>query len=597
MKKFILALLFVVAVSATTVFAAETYNVPTGRIVIGTTTIPSANIAPGWDNISTNAHVRRLIFDGLNTMERDMDGEWFLNPAAVRDLDIADDEEGNRTYTFTIRMGNRFSDGTYITAAHYVANIVFFQHEYFLELADTHVVPVEITSVRLLSDEQFSVTVDAEFLPFIWEHIYKNHSPLAHHAIIPDAALVDHGDGAFFEGLTQEMMETAVMDELLGFRHNPSVTPGPYRFMGIDLETMEIFLEANPYFPGTWDGYSPRIRHIAFRPIFWVVDELMLGNVDMVSGQSGGAIIDLALDWVVHDMGTHNYISYARNGYGLLHFHVDHGPTQFVEVRQAIKWLTDRELITEIFNGGHGIIAHGPFSPSMWMYQEAVERGLYDRLNIYYHNPDKAVEILESGGWVLNGRGRPFRLGIDDVRYKHVEGYGLMRLEIKWPAPAAGLMTETLRAILPHEMEAVGMQLTQVYVGNPLPLASRTGGSGAEFHMFSFIINFGLNHSPWMSLNPDPAFMGGGFNTTFSQDQELFELANRMRFMDISTDEGREEFIDAWIDLMAKLTYQVQEIPLFNDIQFDFIPTRLQNWSNNANWGVAPAIVRAYVTE
>jgi len=656
----------------TAVFASEADNTPTraeilatipdiapsGQIVIGTTVWPSENIMAGWDTLFVNTDIRNLMFRGLDTMERDINGHWFANPIVVRDIEITDNADGSRTYTFTIYTQNRFSDGTYITARHYAANLVFFNHPYFLEQGSFTTVGHDIVGqsawlqgdadtfagVRLYSDEQFSVTIDAEHLPCVWEAIrFMNHSPLPYHAIIPAATLVDNGDGVFFDRLTSRAMDRGLngadrpfsndftrnlglaggsASQHQGYRFHPTVVPGPYRFVGTDHGNGVITLEANPYFPGTWDGYRPRIQTIMFSyfPAEIIVQAMVVGEIDIIASQGSGVhdIVNPALERLV-EAGTHQYISYPRNGYGLIRFHVDHGPTQFVEVRQAIKWLLDRELFGDIFTGGHAMVVQGQYSPAHWWYQEALERGFYDRLTTYYFNPDRAIEVLEAGGWVLNSQGQPFRPGIDAVRYKDISSYdllwdtewgfnqldtdpsitgNLMRLEIYWSTFSVNRVTDIIAYLLPHEMEAIGMQLTPHLFDGVFPLVAlaRSYGIGPEFHMFNIAQNFATAHSPWNALNPDWELLGG-WNSTFTRDQDLFELANRLRFMDISTRDGRDEFVDAWIDLAEELNHQVLEIPLYVDMFFDFIPIGLQNWSNNHIWGVSPAIIRAYIVE
>ena len=659
MKRFILSLIFVAFMSTTAIFAAEAEAAstraeilagipdiaPAGQIIIGSPAMPDANIV-GWGSaINTNVH--RLIFDGLNTMERGMDGIWFPNPIVTRYIDITDNADGSRTYTFTIYTNNRFSDGTYITARHYAAYLAFYNHKYFWEfhffstiqevlgrdawgwgVADT------FAGVRLYSEEQFSVTIGAEWLPNVWEVFsFMNHRPLPYHAIIPGATLMDNGDGVFFEGITREMVLRGVegADALTrvenrrlqeqrvlfpnreGFLINPAVVPGPYRFVSFDEWDAIITLEVNPYFPGTWDGYRPRIETIIFRhmPVPLLVDALDLGEIDMIVGQNNlgiaQGVVCEAFDRLI-DGGTHNYIGYPRHGYGLIRFHTDHGPTQFTEVRQAIKWLLDRDEFAYILTNGRSITVHGPYSYAMWWYQEALERGLYDRIIQYYRNPQRAVEILEAGGWVLNHRGQSFRPGIDAVRYKDISGYNLrwdgwgsdpsitgnlMRLEIQWATFFDNRTTDVINLLLPHEMEAIGMQLTPTLFDNALVMLMRSWDWQPEFHMFNQGLAFNPNFVTfWGSVDPD---LAGSANLNFSHEWELFELANDLRAMEILTEEGRDEFVYAWMDFVEYMNYLALDIPLHADIWYDFFPTRLQNWSNNAIWGLPPAIIRAYI--
>jgi peptide/nickel transport system substrate-binding protein len=590
-----------------------------GQIIFGSGTQATRNILTGWDNPTPNHQARAMMFGGLGTVSMNLNGDFFHNPIVTRDVVITDNADGSRTYTITIYTDNVFSDGTPITAEHYAANVAFFTNHIWREVADTAAAYQEVvgraewisgeantlTGVRLLSEDTFSVTYGAEWFPYIWEIAYQDHGPFPYFAIIPDAPLKDDGNGVYFDGLTLEMMLNGVNGtDSNGYRFNPTVVPGPYMFTSFDESSSTLVLEVNPNFPGTWDGVRPRIQNIIFSyvPSAVLIDNMSLGQSDVTIGLGGGEQIEAAFE-VLQGGGTHRAIAYPRHGYGMIRFHVDHGPTQFVAVRQAIKWLLDRDELVRQFTRGHGAVVQGPYSLSMWQYHEALERGLYDKIIHYTINPARAIEILEADGWVLDANGNPFVLQnpnpADNVRHKELEDGSLMRLQIDWATwvDDQNPVSPIVQILLAGEMQAAGMQLNRINLDNPLTFVSRTGGTGPEFHMFNQGLGMTTLYMPWNALNPSPDFMGGGFNNNFVEDQELFEMAERLRFMDISTDEGRSEYIDAYIDLMVRLNYLVLDIPLYADIYYDFVPNRLQNWENNPLWGFANAIIRAYVTE
>ena len=571
---------------------------PQGEIVLGS-----------WDSAATDARVGELVGGHfLATMASNMDREFFPNPMVTREIDIRDNADGSRTYTFTIYTENRFSDGTFIDASHYVADIALFSGIYEIVGHEDWVTGEADTlaGVRLYDDQTFSVTIDAQWLPFIWENItYMMWTPTPLHIIAPGAAIADNGDGVFVEGLAVPIIDIA-----------PTLTvgAGPYRLVSSDTASSRITLKVNPYFAGTWDGYAPRIQTIIISQMdrSALVDAVVAGEVDMLSGLGGGDAINAAFARL--EGTTHDAVDYPRHGYNLLRFHVDHGPTQFASVRQAISWMVDRDMLVEELMQGHGAIVQGPYSLSMWWYPYALQRGFYNRIIHYNFNPDRAIEVLEANGWVLNSAGEPFELGVDTVRYKDVSIYtelawfggygvsdpsinadGLMRLEIRWARPADGVH-DHLNNQLTRDLASIGMLLTTVPTEN-IPLRiSRAGGAAPEFHMFDLGYNLGLAYSPWEQLNPDPAFLGS-HNTTFNRDKNLFALANDLRTMSIDDVYDRMDFVDAWAELMIELNHQAIEIPLFADIYYCFIPHRLQDWRMNSTWNFSEAIVRAYVTQ
>jgi len=621
---------------------------PSGQIVIGSSTQATANILHGWDNMATNAWARDLMFfNNLGTMESNMNREMFENPMVnSAPIQIRDNPDGSRTYHFTIYTDNRFSDGTFITAEHYAGNIAFVIHPYVAAVKATPRSTFEVvgrdeylagetdvlTGVRLYNDSEFSVTIGPDWLPFLWEaQSYMNWSPMPLHAMLPGVTVHDDGEGVFFRGMSPEVVTIGInggdpildedTGEILGgtgFRFAPTVSVGPYRFVSFDTSSFQMHLEVNPYFVGTWDGFMPRIQNvfISHVPNAMLTDALVLGEIDLVVGQGGGSVINAMFDQAVGG-GTHQFIPYTRNGYGFIRFHVDHGPTYFTPVRQAIKWLIDREEFAYLFTLGHGVVNHGPYGTAQWWVQEAYNtRNLGDRLIMYTYNPTEAIRLLEADGWVLNADGTPFVLGSaanPGVRYKDVNDYphlieidrehglglvndlGLMRLEINWATFTANPITDVIDILVPHEMRAVGMEITDQRFDNALAWIGRTAADpGPRFHMF----NQGVTFNPLVVFfwdNHDPSLLGGGINNNFSTDPELFELANRLRFIDATTEAGQNEFVDAWVEYIIMMNYLVFDIPLYVDIWYDFFNNRIGDWENNSVWGFPPAVTRAYV--
>ena len=95
------------------------------------------------------------------------------------------------------------------------------------------------------------------------------------------------------------------------------------------------------------------------------MDELATGGVDILVKMGEANEINSGMDLV--DKGTHNYVDYARNGYGKLQFICDRGPTQYAEVRHAIAYLLDRNEFAKTFTGGHGSVVNGYYGTAQWM--------------------------------------------------------------------------------------------------------------------------------------------------------------------------------------------------------------------------------------
>ncbi|MCL2574856.1 MAG: ABC transporter substrate-binding protein [Defluviitaleaceae bacterium] len=643
---------------------------PAGSINVASGTTASVNIMAGWDNIAVNAQARRLIWDGLNTHDSNMDRVFFENPMVLSEpVRVQDDQyfPGTRTYTYNIYTDNLWSDGRPVTAHDYAGGILWVLHPYHMELrinppsgawivgrdefirGETDV----LSGVRIYSDASFSVTILHEgptqtFLPYVWETaLYVNQGPAPLHGILPgfdtQAQVVDTGEGVQLVGLTRELVASGingvinevprvdadnnpvlnadgdpVMDIVggTGWRFAPTVFSGPYMFHSLDPSNFTMVLRANPNFVGTWDGFRPRIETVIFSVHLAnvVIDSLVAGEADMVSGQGQGSVVNDMMTFLV-EAGTHDFESYPRNGYGLIRFHVDHGPTQFTEVRQAIKWLIDREEFMEQFTLGHGTLNHGPYGSAQWWTIQAIQRGMYDRIIMYTLNPENAIARLEEGGWVLNAQGNPFDPAVDSVRYKDVTGVAqlpnalpfaddpmvtsvngrqLMRLDIQWATwtADANRITEIIEILVVDEMRSVGMEITPHRVANPLTELSRGGDNpNPQFHMFNQGTTFAQVWAPWYLFDPN---LHGVNNLYHTSDPVLFEAANRLRVGEIDTQAGRDAFVDAFMDLVEVLNREVVEIPLYVDTWFDFYPTWVGNWHMRSQWFVDDAIIRAY---
>ena len=660
--------------------AATMTAVPGSYIINAHATRPEANILDAaWSNAQPNAHARMLMFAGeLNTMARNHFNEFFPNPVVSVDgawPTITDQPNGDRTYTFTIYTDLRFSDGSPITAHHFAGGVALNISSYwdsvvpsangFLHVAyrtpwingDLDVIP----SIRIYNDSQFSITYAAEFLPNVWEAgSNMNHAPVALHMFGVEAH--DDGDGVFLTALgggelTNEALSLTVMGgaetfvqfmdadgELMynedgnpvgeyfsdGIKYRPTVFVGPYMFESVDVGNGVLTLVANPHFPGTWDGYRPRIERVIWRltPSPVMVDAVASGAAHIMENIQDGEALENALNILVGG-GTHDFVRYDQFGQLFTQFHTDTGPTQFREVRAAIAYLQDRHEMNEMVGRGFTVVAHGPWAPAWWWYQEAANRDLYERVTIYDLNIARAIELLEEGGWVYDADGNPYEGNAvdnpDNIRHKWVDewewGTGddgeivriytdedgnmirsnkvytgervLMPLEINWMVRAIAYpFRDQLEIQLFDNLAYAGGRLIQersdLWSG---ALSSGYAFAGGRFEMHTLGIGMALVWSPWVqaSLEAIPSQNWGQIDSP-----TMRALADNIRGQDISTDTGRDAFIEAFIDYMEYLTYQVYTLPFNMALVHDFFPTSLSNWYNTGVWGFPQAVLRSY---
>ena len=651
----------------------ENWPAPTGYIINAHATRPDQNIlSSAWSNPMPVAHARTLIFGGLETMARNRFNDFFPNPMVMVNNEwplIIDNPDGSRTYRFTIYTENQFSDGSFINAYHYAGGIALVVSPYwaavvpsamsFLELAyrtpfingDISVLP----SVRVYSESEFSLTIDAEFIPNVWEAaLYMSITPTPLHMYGVEAH--DNGNGVFLTApggspLTHEAFHTTIEGGVVGYvtdedgeyvldaagertpigdgiRYRPTVFSGPYMFESVDVGNGVLSLVANPYFPGTWDGFRPRIERVIWRmtPSPIMVDAIASGEAHIMESILDGFALETAMDVLVNG-GTHSFINYDQFGQLFIQFHTDTGPTQFREVRQAISFLLDRFEINEFVGRGFSTVAHGPWAPAWWWYQEAAARGLYDRITIYDFNMARAIELLEAGGWNYNADGTPFvgpGDGMNIIRHKWVDEWHwgldtdgnidrftrdaegnltgsnkvftgeriLMPLVINWAVRAVDYpFRDAIELQLFDNLAYAGGRLVQDRTERWGPILQSGYREENRFEMHALGIGKGTIWSPWFQfdLATIPSQNWGNVDCAITR-----EMSHRFRVLDITTPEGHSEFVDTFIDWMAHLTYEAFTLPGTMALVHDFIPVNLGGWYNNPVWGFPQAVQRAY---
>ena len=417
---------------------ADTAAAPTApnRAILGSTTELSGDFRyPGWGGSSAGASdqdIQKLTI-GYGTMETNQGGAYVWNETAVKDHTETDNDDGTATYTVTINEGLTFSDGTPITAANYLAQVMAFSTpvavaagmpgtmgQSFVGYKEFNAYTGEeaegtskiFFGIRLLDEYTFSVTVSSDYLPYYFAYTYAAFDPAPLGLWLGDGVEIkDDGEGCYLSDAfyakddAGEYVTTAHLNES---RYDVSTYPfsGAYVITDWDQGTKQCTLTINPEFKGNFEGQTPSIETIVY--VFVVsetqLEQLKTGAVDVLSGITGGDDTKAALA-IVDDVNF-SEVHYQRAGYGK------------VEFRQAITYLLNRTEFCQTFTGGYGVVVDGPYSPDFDMWK-AVQDDI--ELIDYTFSPDTAKKVLEEGGWIYNSKGEPYvegATGVDAVRYK-----------------------------------------------------------------------------------------------------------------------------------------------------------------------------------
>ncbi len=449
---------------------------------------------------------------------------------------------------------------------------------------------------------------------------------------------------------TAELLRKTIMDPETGYNSHPKVVSGPYQL--VSYENGECHFELNPYFKGVWAGaglsgsgaghtvqythmnaygelktvtvIKPTIEKVCFRLIRneEAQDLFEFGELHLLNKATYAPVVsDLLAE------GSLKRSSYARIGLAFLTFTYDWPTVHDIEVRQAIAWCMDRGQMTKDYCGPYGMVVDGYYGIEQWEYLicsgqnfpvqlvedgnrnagqgfenlyastedeydemvEAWENLSLDNLTTYTVDTDKARDLLVKAGWTLNKNGEPFREGVDTVRCKMIDGE-LISLELKMMYPEGNRMVDTLEENMICHLNEVGITLELV----PVPMEELLASYYRETERTTDMIYMGTNfHSvvdPSITYSADTTPAHEIWNNTFSDDEELYELAVDMRRTQPGDIYG---YVVKWIRFQERYNEVLPTIPVYSNIYFDFYVPELQNYIITAHVTWSQAIVES----
>lgn len=585
---------------------------PSGQIIIGSTTELSGDWVPYFQNNAADYDVFKMVIDEYNTVDMTSAGEFVVNNTAVKDYKTTENEDGSKTYTWTINDNLVWNDGTPIKAIDYVTTAMLWSSNVVGEMGATNDfgkylkgynefakgTAKEFAGVNLIDEHTFALTIAADKLPYFYELLTAGSYPTKLSFWTDEAVTItDDGNGCYFsDNFTKEAYEGKINAARKAL---PRITCGYYNITSYDEASKTAVLDINPNYLGNYEGQKPSIKTIIYKNVTkeTALDELSTGAVDLLAQMSSGDEINGGLDLV--DQGGFAFSSYDRAGYGKLQMICDFGPTQFVEVRQAIAHLLDRNDFAKAFTGGFGSVVNGPFGEAMWFYQETKDE-LDQNLNQYAYSLDEAIRLLEEGGWVYDKDGKEYTSGI---RYKKLEDGTLMPLIIEWASSENNPVSELLVVKLQEnpDLAAAGIQINQTVMTftELLNYIYRDGSTDPKYGVPTYgLFNLGTGFTPQYDLSSqyttDPELYEQGYNDNFIKDEKLDKLAQEMV---LSAPEDREGFKQKFVAFIERWNELLPDLPLYSNIYHDFYNAKLENYNPNAIWEMSEALLYSNVTE
>ena len=593
-----------------------------------------------WATGTADIDVRTLL-SGCNLVCWDgIEGLFRADPSVVSSLTVTENAAGDRTYTFTILDGLRYSDGTRITAWDYAFSVLFQISPEIRQLGGTNAdksyltgfdaymarTAAYLSGVRVLNDNTIAFTVSHEFLPYFYELALVSCEPMPISAIAPGVVVRDDGFGVYLANqdpniwapvYSTDLLSKTLLDPENGFLHYPYVSSGPYTLTSWDGVTATFAY--NPYYRGNALDERPLIETLTYTLADnrTMMENLEKGVFDVVNKVTDAEAISKGLQLTTG--GDFRMANYPRSGMSFLSFVCENRTVSSVAVRQAIAWCMDRDAITSDYTGGYGLRVDGFYGLGQWMfrilsgavdppvrkpdieteaslaaYQEKLDQWSalsLDSLTPYTADVRKANALLDADGWVVNPS--------TGIREKWVDGY-LTPLDLTLAYPDGSRIAACFEQHMVPYLAACGVRLTLL----PLPTQDlflkyygrdSREADGRQIDMFFLGSNFSLIYDPVLYFSGTDQFSGGyGWRYTGYQDDDLYNLAVSMR----ETEPGNVlEYMREWIVFQQRFNEKLPMIPIYSNVYFDFYVSNLERYTIAESTTWADAMLGAYLAE
>lgn len=227
---------------------------------------------------------------------------------------------------------------------------------------------------------------------------------------------------------------------------------------------------------------------------------------------------------------------FLGNGYTYMCFNVTRPQLADVKVRQALMYALDREsFIDAQYGEGLAEIGMAPISPSSWAFPDV------SALNPYKFDMEKAAQLMDEAGW---------KMGPDGFRYKDGQKFHvnwLVYTDSSWPGTLSGMAADTWKQLgVELEIELMDFDTVVSRTMDPEP-------ADKNFDIYTMGFSLSIDPDPTGALFDDDAYVAGGFNSSGYKNAEAMELVKKGK-AEFDTDK-RSEIYKEWAIIMN------QEIP------------------------------------
>jgi len=452
-------------------------------------------IDPALTTGAAAGEIAQNILDTLITLDADQKP----HPALATKWTI---EDGGKKFTFTLRDGVKFHDGTLFTSA---AVKQSFERIMKPELKAGAVVSLlgPVDTITTPDDRTVIINYKSGYYAFMlqaWRYFFGIMSPKYLATLKPaDIAATPVGSGPF-------MFDSRSPDGVVTLKAFPDYSWGPETFKNRSaayISTLKFRAVTEP---------STRIATLESGENL-LIDEIP--EADYARLKTNGKYTFVLSPRASHTLG------FSMN--------VTKAPTDDLAVRQAVNWAVDRQSIVEkVFFGVHHVSV-GPLSEGVWARDETIEKA-------FTFDPAKARTILDAAGWKLPASG--------PIREK--SGAKLEILLATFRSP----WTEIAQA-MQAQLRDVGIDL-KVQVMDRAPYLDYVR---AYKHNMAATSTTAIDPDGILRVCYDSANRVSGSNFSNTSDPALDALLRKGQGQELGTAERKQTYVDAQKKIMEILPY------------------------------------------
>ena len=408
----------------------------------------------GYDGNATSPIFASLVvLDSQGQPKADLAEKW----------EISSD---NLVYTYHLRKGLKFSNGTPVTADDVKFTLTLLADPSYAGYSDISTFFIKGTDdyKKGTADSIFGIKViDPLTIQITTEKVNAQN-------------LLNLGGPLISKAYYGKDYKKGKLDYLKDLYPTP-MGAGAYKFVKY-VPGQEIHYVANE----NYYGGKPSIENLIYKVTSsdTALQLFQTGETDTVSVP----LTDDNLD-ALKNLGFANIQISTANNFRLIYFNNSKPTLKETAVRQALYYGLDRQKLVDIKYQGHAQVANVPNSPLSWAYTE-------DGITKYDFNPTKAKKLLDDAGW---------KVGSDGIREKNG-----IKLKLNY---LTGKGDDVFISIAKEDYKAIGIDFTAEMVDYDTEVTKLTKG---DYDLSAFSTN----------LLTDPNDAVAEYSSTFPQNYSRY---------------------------------------------------------------------------